>query len=344
MIFKKLIEKYKERYSIPLLSLADAAETNRIHVFVISHLLFLFGILDVAGILILHHDNLKKYTISLIYFGAFTLLSLASIIYSYLVKYVSREKAYAIKSVPAYLLYFISLGAAVYNFYVLGQPFNGVLTYFLAGFLSLYVFTLSPNKYFLGLVAAMGVMAPGIYSNFGFTGLVDSLLAPFLMYTIALYKRRIEKKHILFLNQQKKSLEAKTFGNFTLIYENKVIKFSRSKSAELLGYLIYKRGSSANSKELINVLWGEHADSARYGGSLRNLIIDIRNTLKELEIQNFFISEYNNFRINPEIIRCDYYDFLEGDKAAIHSYAGEFMNQFSWAEETAAFLSSKVTR
>ena len=105
-------------------------------------------------------------------------------------------------------------------------------------------------------------------------------------------------------------------------YDNKVIKFSRSKSPELIAYLIYKNGSSVNTKELLNVLYGSHADSARYGASLRNLIVDIKQTMADLEIQKFFITEYNNFRINPEVVHCDYYDFLAGDKKAIKSFTG----------------------
>ena len=143
------------------------------------------------------------------------------------------------------------------------------------------------------------------------------------------------------IKKQKNNLEAKTFGNFTLIYENQVVKFSRTKSNELLGYLIYKNGSSVQTKELISVLWGDSADSATYGNNLRNLIVDIKHTLNKLEIQNFFIAEYNNFRINPEAVKCDYYSFLSGDKEAINSFAGEFMSQYGWASEVSDFLGKK---
>ena len=91
-------------------------------------------------------------------------------------------------------------------------------------------------------------------------------------------------------------------------------------------------------------MWGDHADSARYGSSFRNLIVDIKHTMNELEIEDFFIAEYNNFRINPEIINCDYYNFLAGDTEAIKSFAGEFMSQFSWAEETTGFLEMKALK
>ena len=185
-------------------------------------------------------------------------------------------------------------------------------------------------------------MTPELLSDFRLSGLLNVYISVILMFCLSLYKRRTEKKHILFLKKQKQSLEAKTFGNFTLTYENKIIKFSRSKSEELMGYLIYKKGSSVKTKELISVLYGEHADSARYGSSIRNLIADIKRTLNELGIQNFFIAEYNNFRINPEVIKCDYYDFLDGNIYAKKSFAGEFMSQYSWAEETAGFLEQKA--
>ena len=83
---------------------------------------------------------------------------------------------------------------------------------------------------------------------------------------------------------------------------------------------------------------------ARYGGSLRNLIIDVKRKLSELEIHNFFITEYNSFRINPEAVKCDYYDFLAGDTKAIKSFTGEFMSQYSWSEEAVGFLERKVLK
>ena len=91
-------------------------------------------------------------------------------------------------------------------------------------------------------------------------------------------------------------------------------------------------------------MFGERADSATYGSNLRNLIVDIRHTLNELEIQNFFIAEYNNFRINPEIIKCDYYDFLNGDQTAVKSFMGEFLSQYSWAEDVAGLLELKALK
>ena len=43
-------------------------------------------------------------------------------------------------------------------------------------------------------------------------------------------------------------------------------------------------------------------------------------------------------------VLSDYYDFLEGDKAAIRSFSGEFMSQYSWAEEATSFLEQKALK
>ena len=95
---------------------------------------------------------------------------------------------------------------------------------------------------------------------------------------------------------------------------------------------------------MIAVLYGAEADSSRYGANLRNLIVDIKRSLSELEIQNFFIAEYNNFRINPEVIKCDYFDFISGDKQAIKSFTGAFMSQYKWAEDVTVFMKYKVLK
>ena len=342
MNFKNLTQKYKDLYVISPLDLANVAETNRLHLFFMSWILLIVGLGDLIGLFILHYKNPLEALSYLIYFTGFTILGIFTLIFSSKTKNVSREKAYIWKTAPAHIIVDFAYIAGLYNFYIFNQPFNGVIVYCLTSFTSIFLFSFSPVYFLTVPLLAMGIMAPDIYKNFGLSGMMDSILCTLIVFAIALYKRYFEKKQILLLKEQVHSLEAKTFGNFTLMYAKKVIHFQRSKSGELLAYLIWKKGTSVKSKELINVLWGEHADSAHYGSSLRNLIVDIRQSLKELNIQNFFITEYNNFRINPEIINCDYYEFLKGDPAAIKNFAGEFMSQYSWAEETTGFLEQKA--
>ena len=340
-MFKKWIEIYKNRYSISYLDLADAGESNRIIVHIASIILFIFAISDFAFYLLVFKSQLIKYPHLIIYYSIFFLVSIFAYFSTKQVKDTNREKAYIKKTIPFYVVMFTIFAASIYSLKK-GQSFNGFIAFCLTAFIALCTCSFSPIVFLSGLVITVAIMTPELLSDFRLSGLLNVYISVILMFCLSLYKRRTEKKHILFLKKQKQSLEAKTFGNFTLTYENKIIKFSRSKSTELLAYLIYKNGSSVQTKELINVLYGDHADSARYGASIRNLISDIRHTVSELEIQNFFIVEYNNFRINPEIVHCDYYDFLSGDKNAVKKFNGEFMNQFSWAEDVTAFLQQKI--
>lgn len=343
MKLKNVVEKYKNRYSISYLDLADAGESNRIIVQIASIILLIFSAFIFSLYSILYYSELAKHKTSLIYYAVYILLSIYGLIATRQIKEAERTKAYIKKTIPLYVMLFVVFGQAVKTF-IGGLYFNGFITFCITAIIVLAVCSISPLIFLIGMTITIGFMSPGLLHNFGVTGLVNAVIMVVVMFCLSLYKRRIEKRHIQFLKKQKQSIEAKTFGNFTLMYENKVVKFSRTKSEELMGYLIYKKGSSVKTKELISVLWGERADSARYGSSFRNLIVDIKHTLNELEIQNFFIAEYNNFRINPEVIKCDYYDFLDGEPSAIKSFAGEFMSQFSWAEETVGFLEQKALK
>ena len=341
MFFKKLIEKYNDRYRIPYMDLADAGESNRIVLHFASIIIFFVELAGLTSIIIMHFSELTEQKDSYIYYGSFLIISVLAFFVTRQNRDYDRSRAYIYKTIPLYIVMYAVFGMSVYNC-ILGSVFNGFLTFCLTVIIGLCTCSFSPMIFLTGLLIAIGGMSPAIYQAFGFSGLMNAIITVLLMFCLSLYKRRIEKKHIQFLKKQKQSFEAKTFGNFTLMYENKVVKFARTKSQEMMAYLIYKKGSSVKTKELIFVLYGRDADSARYGSNIRNLVSDIKHTLGELQIQNFFLTEYNNFRINPDIIKCDYYDFLAGDKTTIKSYTGEFLNQYHWAEEAASYLGMKA--
>lgn len=338
----KLKELYKKYYYISPLELADFAETNRSRN---SHwcllTFFIYIIFDLAVGVPFYFTGVDRNV-----FFVFLCISAADVLCSHLlsraVKNVSREKAWPIKNIPVYAVFVWGMSGSAYIFYCLQNPFFALIHFFGAVSIMFAVFHLVPPAFMVVFLAGAGAMLPGIYRSFGYVGAASFSILSFLIAFLSLYKRYTEKLYLSLLKKQKKVFEAKTFGNFTLLYENKAVKFSRSKTMELIAYLVLKNGSSANTKELLCALYGDYADSARYGASLRSLISDAKHVFADMEIQNFFTAEYNNFRINPEAVKCDYYDFLAGDSKAIKAYAGEFMSQYSWAEGTAAFLERKA--
>ena len=339
----KLKNLYFKCYYVSSLDFADSAESNRLFILFWSRLCLLLCFLYFVFDLIVYRGNYYEHRFNLIYLAVANIDLSVAFILSVRFKNVSHEKAHILKNIPLYLIFSYGIGSQVFLFYFSDNPFVNILGVFFAVTVVLCVFTVS-LPFFVLIITSYITLLPGFLSTFGPIGILNLSVLILVFIFLGFFNRYKAKQYLDLLKKQKGNLEAKTFGNFTLTYQSKLIRFSRRKSEELLGYLIYKKGTSVKSRELISILWDEDADYSRYGNNFRNLVADIKSTLSELGIQNFFVKEYNNFRINPEIIKCDYYDFLKGDAKAVNSFFGEFMNQYSWAEETAAFLEQKQQR
>lgn len=127
-------------------------------------------------------------------------------------------------------------------------------------------------------------------------------------------------------------LQVQCFGNFEVFYNGQPLHFSRTKAKELFAYLVDLRGATANTGELCAVLWEDSPQIEKNRHYLRNLIADVKRTLKECNAEDVFICRRNMFSIDTDKIECDYYKFLKQDVSAINSYRGEYMRQYSWAE------------
>ncbi len=136
-------------------------------------------------------------------------------------------------------------------------------------------------------------------------------------------------------------LVVKTFGNFELFYKGEIVKFKRSKSKELIAYLIDRKGASVQTQELVAALWEDQVVDHNTRSQLQNLTADIRSTFDRLGIKNVFLKGFNSYAIKVENVDCDYYKFLAGDVPAINSFMGEYMNNYSWGEFTLGALTTR---
>lgn len=127
-------------------------------------------------------------------------------------------------------------------------------------------------------------------------------------------------------------LRVQCFGNFEVFYQGTPLVFARAKAKEVFAYLVDRRGTTATVGELCSVLWEDSMDDERNKHYLRNLLADVRRTLDSCGMGHVFVAKRNSYAILPEYLDCDYYRYLEGDIVAQNSYAGEYMQQYSWAE------------
>jgi len=133
-------------------------------------------------------------------------------------------------------------------------------------------------------------------------------------------------------------ISARTFGEFDLFVDGKAVAFPRSKSKELLAYLIDRHGGGITRPTAAAVLW----ENAGYDRSMQKqldvIIRSLRSALENAGAQDIFEIKNGTMRVLPEKMDCDLYRFMAGDAAAVNGYRGEYMSAYSWANVTEAFL------
>lgn len=127
-------------------------------------------------------------------------------------------------------------------------------------------------------------------------------------------------------------LVAKCFGNFDVYYKGESLSFGRSKTREMLAYLIDRRGSSITSGELCAVLWEDAQTDKKTGHYLQVLKKDLITTLEKIHMEKAFKYGWNKYAIDTELFVCDYYDYLDNKPEGVRAYNGEYMSQYSWGE------------
>lgn len=129
-------------------------------------------------------------------------------------------------------------------------------------------------------------------------------------------------------------LRVQCFGKFEVFYLGKPLQFERLQTKELLAYLIDQNGASCTSQEIAAVIWDDETEIKVLTHRLRNLVADLRATLKKIGQENIIIKSGRTIAVNRTLIDCDYYRMLDGDMSAVNSYRGEYMEQYPWARLT----------
>ena len=129
--------------------------------------------------------------------------------------------------------------------------------------------------------------------------------------------------------QSGKKICARCFGFFDVTVNGVSLNFKREKTKELFAYLIDRRGAICTPREICSALW--ETEKPDY---LRQLTKDLRETLKAVGAQDVFIARFKEYRIEPSLIECDFYDYLDDKPYAVKAFSGEYLTQFGWAEKT----------
>ena len=140
-------------------------------------------------------------------------------------------------------------------------------------------------------------------------------------------------------NTLKKKLCIQTMPDLLVTVNGENIFKGHNKSEELFALLVDRGKVGVSKQDAIACLWeGKQLADSTYGTCLYRL----KNILEEAGISQLLVAKGNTkyLDIDSDLIDCDLYRMLKGDKEVITAYAGMYLRRYSWAEERTAQLNS----
>lgn len=157
----------------------------------------------------------------------------------------------------------------------------------------------------------------------------------YLMKPISAQDVQEEIDHIKGVHSKEKPVTIKCFGNFEVYVHGKKMTFKRTKTKELLAYLIDRNGAAVTGREISARLWPDKDNEEKCRNYLRQLFMDLRHTMESAGVESLVLQSNYSYSLDVEKIDCDYYTYLKYGRPEFY---GEYMMQYSWAEETCGLL------
>jgi len=145
----------------------------------------------------------------------------------------------------------------------------------------------------------------------------------------------VERARLL-AKRQRRRVQIRTFGRFDLFIDEQVVPFKNAKAKELLALCVDHKGGNVTLEEALNVLWEDSPLTDNVKTRYRKAVAYLHALFAEHHVPDVFISGYGNCHINQDMVECDYYEFLQSSNPP--QFYGEYMHEYSWAEETAGRL------
>lgn len=137
---------------------------------------------------------------------------------------------------------------------------------------------------------------------------------------------------------EKKRVSFQCFGTFEVFVDGQRLNFKYERTRELLAYLVDRCGASCGMDEIMSILWEDETHPSYF----QNLRKDLQDTLRQKGCEEILDKGRGKLAIKTNLVRCDYYQWKGGHTQGKNLYRGEYMTQYSWAEETNGMLSNSA--
>ena len=122
-----------------------------------------------------------------------------------------------------------------------------------------------------------------------------------------------------------KKVRFQCFGSFEVFVNGEPMQFERTKTKELLAYLVNAGGAVCTNNEIIVNLWDDDDDHYSYYKKLR---LDLLSTLERYGCSEIVYRQRNGIGIVTDEVDCDYYAWKKNNHG---KYPGEYMKQYLWS-------------
>lgn len=133
----------------------------------------------------------------------------------------------------------------------------------------------------------------------------------------------------------KKKISIYTMPDLLITVDGNPISMRHTKVEELLALLVDRGSVGVTSGEVLACLWeGDVQDKNKYWITFSRL----KDKLEEEGIAHILGSNGQTKFLRTDLVDCDLYRMLAGDKNEISRYAGNYLTRYSWAEDRNAQL------
>lgn len=124
-----------------------------------------------------------------------------------------------------------------------------------------------------------------------------------------------------------------TIPTLAVTVDGKALHLAGAKTRELFALLIDRGDRGITTGEGIAYLWPERSNDANTQSLFRMTYKRLADALEEAGIGDIVASRENRRFLRVDQVDCDLYRVLSGDKQAARKYDGQYMQEYSWAEE-----------
>lgn len=142
--------------------------------------------------------------------------------------------------------------------------------------------------------------------------------------------------------EKREKIRVVMFGRFQFFVSEQLVYFANAKAKELLALCLDHRGGEVSMEEAVDKLWPHRAYDDKVKKLYRKAVTALQATLREAGVEKIFITRRGTCYVHVGNMECDYYSFLENRNQEKSLYAGSYLFDYEWGEETVAFL-DKIT-